>query len=285
MRGSTPPSFVDSGAPHSQPPHDSLTPRPTDGESDADARRWSRRHRGRRPADRRTALMARDRVRVREHERRRIAQDLHDQLGGTITALRVRLELLSHLRDEHDMRRSAADLIGVAALLDRELDVVAWTLHPDAFTRVGLVPAVTTLVHDWSQLYGVSAILHTTPMNRSLTGTVQRCVFRVCQEALTNISKHAHATQVTVALEQQRDTLLLLVHDNGRGFDPDEAARAPRAMGLTGMRERASGVGGRIEITASSGSGTAVSMRVPAAFTRQRQPRAQTRVLSPGTRP
>jgi signal transduction histidine kinase len=211
-----------------------------------------------------TSLLPQQLVNVKEEERRRIAQDLHDQLGQRITALRLRIECLTQAERRGDLHRAVADLLKLTDAIDRELDFFAWQLRPVPLDGAGLIPELRHFVREWSELARVTADFHALNVERRLAADVETCVYRISQEALTNIARHAHATFAGVLIERRSHDLVLVVEDNGRGFDPGAVSTAKgHPMGLAGMRERAAAVGGRLEIETTPGGGTTVFLSIP----------------------
>jgi two-component system, NarL family, sensor histidine kinase UhpB len=206
-------------------------------------------------------------VAAQEEERRRIAQDLHDQLGQQLTALNMKIgsalssspqesELTEHLREARAMMRR----------IDDDVDALAWQLKP-AILDNGLLPALQGYVVDWSKRWGVAAEFwadeHFARLG-CLTPEAETNLYRITQEALNNIAKYARAKRVEVLLNKRGDGCVLMVQDDGTGFDPDATRPGnAKSMGLTGMRERAELVGGSFQIESAVGEGTTIYVQVP----------------------
>jgi signal transduction histidine kinase len=210
-------------------------------------------------------------ISAQEEERRRIARDIHDQLGQSMTALRMQLEAL-HLRSERHVELSAdvSRVDRLAQELDENIDFLTWQLRPAALDRLGLSPAVADLVRGWSERFQIAADYHAySPSAAPLTPETSVNIYRIVQEALHNVHKHARASHVSVMLSVRDSHLSVVIEDDGRGFDPG-IARAPHdgSLGLVGMRERAILIGGEFTIESSPGNGTAIFVRVPVAPTR-----------------
>ena len=147
----------------------------------------------------------------------------------------------------------------------RDLHQLAFDLRPAALDRLGLADAMEQTVHNFARQYGLTADFQAIGLDgERLPFEVETALYRIVQEALTNIARHAQATEVGVLLERRSDTVVAVVEDNGRGFDIQEAL-APGAghLGLFGMQERAALVGGRWEAESSSGKGATVFVEVP----------------------
>jgi len=143
---------------------------------------------------------------------------------------------------------------------------LAWELRPPALDDLGLETAISNYVEKWSERNSIPLDFHSGLGKLRLPPPVETAVFRIVQEALTNILKHAEATRVSVMLEYRYDELLVIVEDNGRGFKPDVplTVKAPGGLGLVGIRERVALVGGKLKVESESGSGTTLAIRIPA---------------------
>jgi len=205
-------------------------------------------------------------VAAQEEQRARIARDLHDQLGQQLTTLRLSLE---RLRDraaatgavDEELNR-AIDLV---QNVDGDVDFLAWELRPAVLDDFGLAAALPRFVRDWSTHYGIPADVRVVPITvAAASRDVEVTFYRIAQEALTNVFKHAHAARVDVLLEVRDGSLALVVEDDGIGFDPAAPDRA-QGIGLLGMRERAALIGATLEIESSPGNGTSIFLRAPIA--------------------
>ena len=206
-------------------------------------------------------------VLAQEDERRRIARELHDQLGQQITALRLTLETLrTHLSQRVELRNQIETLQDLAQQLDQDIAFRVWELRPAALESLGLAAALTEYAGNWSKRFGIRAELHVTrPASGRLTLDMETTMYRFAQEALNNVVKHARADRVDIVLEHTADHVSLIVEDNGIGFDPSTLETPGTGFGLTGMRERAALAGADFQIDAAPGHGTTVILRVPAA--------------------
>lgn len=207
-------------------------------------------------------------VTSQEFERRRIARDLHDQLGQKLTALRLKIASLAEISAENKEFASRVErLQDIAQQLDSEVSFLAWELRPSALDDLGLRDAVGAFVNEWSHHYEISADFHSAGLAKErLEGDAETHLYRIAQEALNNIVKHAQAKHVTVMLERRDNSVILVVEDDGKGFDPVEKARSAdsgKSLGLIGMSERAALVGGEVEIESARGKGTTIYVRVP----------------------
>ena len=209
-------------------------------------------------------------VRAQEDERRRIARDIHDQLGQQMTALRLNLDSVAQgCGEDEETRRKLEQTQAIAERLDADVDFLAWELRPAALDDLGLLPAIGDFVREWSRHSGVPAEFHTTGMeSERLAPEAESALYRITQEALNNAMKYARATRVDVLLERRDQQVVLIVEDDGVGFNPQEAAGDGngKGLGLIGMRERATLIGGTLEIESAPGEGTTVFARVPVRF-------------------
>jgi PAS domain S-box-containing protein len=205
---------------------------------------------------------------AQEDERRRIAREMHDQFGEHLTSLNRWIGMLKQACadnvDSTDLRGQVADLEAVAQRLDRDVDHLVWELRPTALDDLGLRAALANYVQDWSKRVNVAANVHASgQVEDRLTSEVETTLYRIAQEALTNVAKHARATRVDVLLDRRADHVLLVVEDDGLGFEPGEADQAGGGFGLLGMRERAALVGATLEIESVPGKGTTILVRTP----------------------
>jgi two-component system sensor histidine kinase UhpB len=206
-------------------------------------------------------------MRAQEEERRRLARDLHDEVNQALTAILLRLEALA--QDSPPER--AADVAELKRLVNQAMDELlnlARQLRPSALDDHGLVPAVETQLKRFSARTGIEVRLDTQGEPDTLPEVVQTAIYRVAQEALTNVTRHAGATVVEMELEERPGSAELRVRDDGGGFDPGVAARAGTqaqggGLGLIGMAERARLVGGELDVRSAPGGGTTVTLRVP----------------------
>jgi signal transduction histidine kinase len=210
-------------------------------------------------------------VDAQEAERRRIARDLHDHLGQQMTALRLRIEMLSDDCGENKVLANAMNEVKESAVsIDRDIGFLSWELRPTELENFGLVDALSSFVREWSKHHGIAAEFHafTASFNyddQRLPETVETNLYRIAQEALSNVRKHADARNVSVLL-QVKDQVTLIVEDDGMGFERSgewEKKASPSCLGLISMQERAALLKGDLEIDSSRGSGTTVRARVP----------------------
>jgi signal transduction histidine kinase len=206
------------------------------------------------------------RITIQEDERRRIARDLHDHIGQQTTAIRLALDAArAVIRSPEEAGERLDDLDRLLATLDRELAFLAWELRPAALDELGLATALGNFVHEWSRNCGVPAAFHTAALDhRRLGFELETNLYRIAQEALNNVQKHAEATRVEVILELRGREVVLIVEDNGRGFVSEPAADGRlQPFGFSSMHERAALLGGQLEVESTVGTGTTIFVRIP----------------------
>ena len=224
----------------------------------------------RRAAEERTRTLVGQLVNAQEDERRRISRDLHDQLGQQLTALRLKLAALREAYGEDAAARTQVEEVqALAERIDSEVDFLAWELRPTALDDLGLAAALINFVREWSSHYHIPAEAHVTGFGSAelrLSPQTETCLYRITQEALNNVYKHSQAARVSVILERRGAETVLVIEDDGVGFDPSEAMgwEGSRGLGLIGMRERAVLLGGSVEFESAPGKGTTIFARVPA---------------------
>ena len=205
-------------------------------------------------------------VAAQEQERRRIARDLHDVIGQALTAVKLNLETLRRVPPgqpiDADLRRS----IAIVDEAMREIRDVAIDLRPAILDDLGLVAAARWYLSRQGRLAGYRASFAADPIPLDLDDEVESACFRVLQEGLTNVARHAQATRVRVEVRRTRGEILLVVEDDGVGFEVLRSRRRQGrrpTLGLTGMSERACSIGGSIDISSTPGGGTRIRARFP----------------------
>jgi PAS domain S-box-containing protein len=200
---------------------------------------------------------------IREQEKSRVARELHDELAQTLTALKMDT---IWVRDNvgTQPREAAAKLEEMLSMLDTSVAAtrrIAADLRPLLLDDLGLMPAIEWLVQNFTQRSGVPCELRGDE-DLELDEPYATAVFRIVQESLANVAKHARATQAAVSMQRAGTDIMLEVKDNGAGFDP-AAGRKPGSLGLAGVRERAQLLRGSINVQSRPGQGTVVQARIP----------------------
>ncbi|MDT5059745.1 MAG: hypothetical protein QOH63_204 [Acidobacteriota bacterium] len=203
---------------------------------------------------------------AQEDERRRIAREMHDQFGQGLSALTLKLAVLKEESGEQvKLREQLETLEAVANQLDTDVDFLVWELRPTVLDDLGLPAALKAHVQNWSKHFNIPAELHMSSNKQErLTGEIETVLYRITQEALNNIAKHAQAGKVDIILEHRNRHVSLIIEDDGVGFDGAQAfGPNNKGLGLIGMRERAALVGGTAEIESHPKDGTTVFIRIP----------------------
>jgi signal transduction histidine kinase len=201
---------------------------------------------------------------VREEERTFVAREIHDELGQALTATKMDLTWISK-RLSPKQTLLAEKIAILSGLIDGTIQTVrrvATELRPGMLDDLGLVPALEWQIQEFSRRTGIRYQLELSEDPRPLEREVVTVLFRIFQETLTNITRHAQATEVKVRLSDEPNQVTLIIQDNGRGIQPAEMNN-PRSLGLLGMRERALSVGGMLTIQGNSQDGTCVTVSVP----------------------
>jgi len=210
---------------------------------------------------------------TQEAERRRISREMHDQLGQQLSALTLKLAALKETYGAHgELREQLNTLEAMVRQLDTDVDLLIRELRPIALDDLGLRAALSNYVNNWSKHCGVRAELHVSGMEQGrLPNEIETALYRVTQEALTNVAKHAHAQNVGILLDRRSDHVSLIVEDDGTGFDGENAFNPrERGLGLIGMRERIVLVGGTLDVESRPGAGVTVFVRIPVPQTSNR---------------
>ena len=200
-----------------------------------------------------------------EEERRRISRELHDQLGQQLTVLKLHLESLLAQSGKAALREQIEQTQAIVQAIDKDLDYLAWELRPTALDDLGLAAALANFVQEWNAHFNMRAEFHASGLNsHRLSRDTEIMLYRITQEALNNVSKHAQGDYVEVMLERRSEQVVLIIVDNGTGFDLNQVTKdVRRGMGLINMRERAAFIGGTFEIESQPGQGTTIYIRVP----------------------
>ena len=222
-------------------------------------------------------------VNAQEDERKRISRELHDELGQALTSTRI--DILAVAESLHDCepktRQRLTDTITVVEQMLKQVREMALDLRPSMLDDLGLVPTLGWHTRRFAERTGLKVNLQDSGMDVRLPSQVATTLYRTVQEALTNISKHAQASNVGIHIERVNSTVRAIIEDDGQGFDPQAVqARhtAERGVGLVGMRERVAGAGGKLLVDSAPGRGTCLTLTMP--FPKS----TRTELLGPGGR-
>jgi len=199
---------------------------------------------------------------VREEERARISREVHDELGQSLTAVKINLAWLAGRlpRRNGQMLKRIRSTLHLADSIIQSIRRISTELRPPILD-LGLTAAVEWQVQEFQARSGIQCKVRV--LTREVVASnVSTAMFRIFQETLTNIARHAKATRAEVVLQKQRDRLVLLIRDNGRGFDQTDPS-VSKSLGLLGMRERAAIEGGRVDISSTPGKGTTLTAWIP----------------------
>ncbi|MDF2749945.1 MAG: sensor histidine kinase [Gaiellaceae bacterium] len=199
-------------------------------------------------------------VAAQEAERKRLARELHDETGQALTSILLGLKPLERAADEQ-LAEAVASVRTLVVSTLQDVRRLAVELRPAALDDFGLVPAVTRLTDTFREQTGMHVELEARLSEERLPPEVETALYRIVQEALTNVVKHSGATRVSVLLTERDHAVAAMVEDDGVGFEL-EGARED-GLGLVGMRERIGLVGGRLQVESSAGAGTTVVAEVP----------------------
>jgi signal transduction histidine kinase len=223
---------------------------------------------------------------AREEERADVARELHDDLGQTLTAIKLELgrttEALKGAPHDSSVMDRLQSLVGLVEIGVAMVKRIATKLRPPALDHLGLAEAIRWEAATFRSRSGLRCHVVAEKEQTTLTGDQQTALFRIFQEALTNVVRHAHASAVRVRLSEERGVFELRVGDNGRGITQAEIASA-RSIGLLGMRERAMQAGATLDITGFPGKGTVVTVSVPVR-SRTKRPGARRLLKAKGRR-
>jgi two-component system sensor histidine kinase UhpB len=207
---------------------------------------------------------------VREQERAHIAREIHDELGQHLTGLKMDVSWVQNKLTQLEGKESGVSVIlhrigMMSRLIDETIQMVrkiSTELRPGVLDDLGLVSAIEWQAQEFQERTGIRCTFTSTLMDDEVPEICSTAVFRICQEALTNIARHARASQVAITLKRNIDSLVLDIEDNGQGIS-QQALTKTKSLGLVGMQERATLVGGALNIKGIPGKGTIVTVRIP----------------------
>jgi PAS domain S-box-containing protein len=208
-------------------------------------------------------LLSQRSMQVQEEERRNLARELHDELGQSLNAIKVdAVNIRDHTQAQPEVQRSALAIIDVSTQVYDVVRSLMQRLRPVALDDLGLRSAVQYGVDQWQRRHpGVKCRFEAQGELEGFGEKVNITLYRLVQECLTNVAKHADAGRVTISLKRDGDRVRFEFEDDGRGFDP---AGRKRGLGLIGLRERVESLGGRFELDSAPGSGVRIRVAIPA---------------------
>ena len=221
----------------------------------------------RREREQMRAFYLRQIITAQEEERKRIARELHDETGQALASVMVGLRNVEEAPSAGELHARLADLREVASATLEAVRRLALELRPSMLDDLGLVAALRRYAADYTARFKIPVDVQIVGLgDQRLAPEVETALYRIIQEALTNVAKYANATHVSVLLERRDGQLTAIIEDNGCGFDAEQVLRSAAAenrLGLYGMRERAGLIGGALTIESQTGCGTTVYVRIP----------------------
>jgi signal transduction histidine kinase len=203
-------------------------------------------------------------IAAQEEERRRISRELHDSTSQSLTSLMVGLRTLDGICDNPQVHIQAKELRNVTEQILDDVHTLAVQLRPAVLDDLGLAAALERLAHDWSRRYQIRADFLVHIGEERLPETIETALYRIIQEALTNIARHAQAMSVSLLVERRTQDVVAVIEDDGLGFDT-ALIQGEGHLGLAGIRERAELLGGSLTIESTPGSGTSLFVQLPLA--------------------
>ena len=220
-------------------------------------------------ANDRLQALSRELIKSQEEERKRISQELHDELGQALTAINLDLNILERELDpdiSQDIKTRLSAMRTIASELDRKVGDLALGLRPSMLDDLGFIPTLNWYIGRFSQRAEIEVEMDIIGQEKRLTSVIETTLYRITQEALTNVAKHAKAKNVVLKFNLQKESVILNIIDDGRGFDYNEFQNQqapPQGLGLLGIVERISLVGGNCEIHSKLGEGTRIEIEIP----------------------
>jgi two-component system NarL family sensor kinase len=202
---------------------------------------------------------------ILEQERNSMALKLHDELGQELVAINALILLLENDLEncEDKPRETLAAIKGQLKELTQNVRKMSYSIHPAVLEDLGLRPALRSYIDRFIESEGLQVELVTTGFDGKLTGDEALAMYRVAQEALTNVVRHAGASEVTLRIIRGYPDLILSIEDNGRGFTPGGEEARGEGLGLINMRERVEGLGGKFRLQSAPGRGTRIRASIP----------------------
>ncbi len=195
-------------------------------------------------------------IQIQEEERKKFSRELHDGIGQSLFSLLIRVD---RMIGEHEELADLRSLRSEVSNMMEDIRGLAWELRPSVLDDLGVVPAIRTYVDNYVNHYGIDVSLSNNLKSR-LNPLTETTIYRVIQEALTNIAKYADVSEAEVTVEEQEDAVLVRIRDEGRGFNRDDSRRG---VGLFSMEERARSINGTISVSSEPGQGTLVELVAP----------------------
>jgi two-component system sensor histidine kinase UhpB len=221
---------------------------------------------------------------AQEQERKRIARELHDETSQVLTSLLISLAILEESVHTQEARDRIAETRTLAHQTLRAIRNLSTDLRPSALDDLGLLPALRWFVKEYQQKTSLDVDFLAQGFKERLPAAMETALYRIVQEALTNIAKHAHAKKVCVTLQEEADTISATITDDGCGFDPEKLPKTQGqtigGWGLVGMYERANLLDGTMSVETQPGKGTIIRARIPRQQTEEALPEKHSGALA-----
>ena len=215
----------------------------------------------------RIQLLSHQLINNSEEEKKHLAQDLHDEFGQLLTAFQLGVEMIQsgQFTEQSALTLQCVRLLDTIKHMEKELRRICDNLRPDILDDIGLNAALEWLINQFSIFSDIQVSFNSELSESRLSQEKELVFYRICQETLNNISKHASASHVTVDLKESSDEITLTIRDNGCGFNPEKIGIKSKhwGMGLLGMHERAAALSGNVTIKSESGKGTTIMAALP----------------------
>ncbi|MFH1754580.1 MAG: sensor histidine kinase [Candidatus Latescibacterota bacterium] len=203
-------------------------------------------------------------IRAQEEERKRIARELHDETSQSLTSLMVGLQRIQQLHPAPEIQAQVEELRSIAVSALDGVHNLAQELRPSVLDEMGLVDALEKYVNEYRKRYPLEVDYVTRGFNQQrLPPIIATAVYRIVQEGLTNVVRHANAASVSILLEMVGDRTRIFIEDDGCGFEPEQIDGSGDSLGLFGIKERAELFGGKLIVESRPGAGTCLRVEIP----------------------
>lgn len=202
-------------------------------------------------------------IEAQEKERKRISRDLHDGVGQALFSILVGLRVVNQLDLDESVQTHLQEVQKLTSQTLEEVKTLSVELRPSALDDLGMVPALRSYARRFEQTFGIETTFDMAGPKRRFSSIIETTLYRMCQEALSNAAKYADSDKVDVHLLVDGDRVELKVQDYGRGFDPHHVQVQGTGLGLFGMRERTTLIGGELQIDSVPGRGTLIHITIP----------------------
>jgi signal transduction histidine kinase len=199
---------------------------------------------------------------IREEERAHISREIHDELGQQLTALKIDLARIQKNEKEIELKSSLNDVMNLLDTTVLSVRKITSQLRPGVLDDLGLTSALDWQSHDFEKRTGIKCNFTNTVKNDSFGKHITNTVFRIYQEALTNIARHSKASEVNAVISSIKGTVTLKIHDNGKGFE-ENIIQSKKTLGIVGMKERAMMIDGELVIQSKKNEGTTIILNAP----------------------